>query len=1452
MKNMKLQYTSRTLFFFMVLLANINAFAQKMVGDGFGGRAGYSPVNISCGYTTAAILCADKKLYTWADVNYSRNDGTNYGFLTTPGVVSNVSNVRQFSLGEQMGTYIKDDGTGYVWGRPTPYNAALITNAYHTASGTHTVAFVKTDGTVWVGGTNAGAYGDGTATSTCPMTNGNSSTYCLVQMPGITNAKRVAVLDGTYGIVVAVLLADGTVKKTGTGPMPTALQSTSPIDVGLSNIVDIKANGSNIYALTSSGQVYAWGNGYAMGTGVATPSTTTYSPTLITFPSGAAPIKAILGSPSLATGALALDDNGNLYSWGTSGNFNLGGTSSSYASPNLVTTGVRDMALSVGFMYIYKTDNTLWACGNSNYAVFMDKQPATFTYFYTPIQLNPSSVSLCAISTYNGMPPCVAGTTAPSVTPTTATNSCPSTTVDLTSLAISSSTPSGASLIWSTHKTPTSAADTLTTAQKTVVSTAGTYYALYFDATNACYSPADSVILTITSCIAPLSASNPAAQTATTGQSKTGNAATELAPSGGVSPYTYSNGSGDVACVAPSGATALTGLTVNSNGTYSYTAPATAGTYYYCIKVCDSATPTASCVVKTYTLTVTLPVTVTNNCPTTTVNLMTAISATNLPSGASVTWHNGTPATAANQISNPTAVSTPGTYYMAYYDGLNNCYSLTSDGVIVTITTCSPDTDGDGINDIVDLDDDNDGILDTVEDAQLSADVDGDGIPNRLDLDSDNDGINDVIEAGGTDADKNGIADGTVNSSGVPSSAGAGLSVPDTDGDTRPNAYDLDSDNDGINDLIESGNTALVDANGDGKVDGTDPDMDGILGAADATPSTFGDSNDPNPANTDGTDNPNYLDPDSDNDGITDLAESGITNVATIDANGDGKIDNPADADGDGIPQVVDGAPTVFGDANSPALPDANGNGIPDYIDAKDTDGDGIADASDLDDDNDGILDTVEDAQLSADVDGDGIPNRLDLDSDNDGINDVIEAGGTDADKNGIADGTVNSSGVPSSAGAGLSVPDTDGDTRPNAYDLDSDNDGINDLIESGNTALVDANGDGKVDGTDPDMDGILGAADATPSTFGDSNDPNPANTDGTDNPNYLDPDSDNDGITDLAESGITNVATIDANGDGKIDNPADADGDGIPQVVDGAPTVFGDANSPALPDANGNGIPDYIDANTINGVKVSVKAILQGAYSATTGLMRDDLRTKSLIPFNQPYNGTEYSDNAYSGTEMTTNAVLSVTGNDAIVDWVLVELRDKTIPSTVIAKKAGLIQRDGDVVDVDGVSPLTISVANDNYYVAIKHRNHLGVMTANAKALTSTSTAIDFTSTTLGNYKLTTALASDFAQKLSTDNKRMLWAGNVQKESNNSRVIYQGPNNEVSPVYIDVLTSLANTGLNANFILNGYFRSDVTMDGRSIYQGPGNEVDTIYFEVLTHVDNISILANYIINQQIP
>jgi hypothetical protein len=204
---------------------------------------------------------------------------------------------------------------------------------------------------------------------------------------------------------------------------------------------------------------------------------------------------------------------------------------------------------------------------------------------------------------------CNAGTTAPIITATTITNACPTTTFSLAGLANTGTKPVGTTLIWSTHKIPTSASDTLT--NLTTVSTAGKYYALYFDKANSCYSPADSVTATITSCSASLTASNPPAQTATTSQAKTGTASTDLAPVGGNGTYVYSVDN-SASCTPLVGATALplsSNLTVTNSitGTYTYTAPATAGVYYYCIKVCDTTTPTANCATKTYKLTVTAP-----------------------------------------------------------------------------------------------------------------------------------------------------------------------------------------------------------------------------------------------------------------------------------------------------------------------------------------------------------------------------------------------------------------------------------------------------------------------------------------------------------------------------------------------------------------------------------------------------------------------------------------------------------------------------------------------------------------------------------------------------------------------------------------------------------------------------------------------------------------------------
>ncbi|MEM7397179.1 MAG: hypothetical protein AAF492_33070, partial [Verrucomicrobiota bacterium] len=65
-----------------------------------------------------------------------------------------------------------------------------------------------------------------------------------------------------------------------------------------------------------------------------------------------------------------------------------------------------------------------------------------------------------------------------------------------------------------------------------------------------------------------------------------------------------------------------------------------------------------------------------------------------------------------------------------------------------------------------------------------------------------------------------------------------------------------------------------------------------------------------------------------------------------------------------------------------------------------DTDGDGVADSLDIDDDNDGIPDGVESATAlnGGDTDLDGRPDCIDTDSDNDGIPDMFESGMTSAE----------------------------------------------------------------------------------------------------------------------------------------------------------------------------------------------------------------------------------------------------------------------------------------------------------------------------------------------------------------------------------------------------------------------------------------------------------------------
>jgi uncharacterized protein (TIGR02145 family) len=85
--------------------------------------------------------------------------------------------------------------------------------------------------------------------------------------------------------------------------------------------------------------------------------------------------------------------------------------------------------------------------------------------------------------------------------------------------------------------------------------------------------------------------------------------------------------------------------------------------------------------------------------------------------------------------------------------------------------------------------------------------------------------------------------------------------------------------------------------------------------------------------------------------------------------------------------------------------------------------------------------------------------------------------------------------------------------------------------------------------------------------------------------------------------------------------------------------------------------------------------------------------------------------------------------GNNAVVDWVLVELHSATDPGTIMHTGCALLQSDGDVVPLNNNGVLVIPGATPgNYRVAIRHRNHLGVMTAAPVALSLNITTWDFT----------------------------------------------------------------------------------------------------------------------------
>ena len=264
---------------------------------------------------------------------------------------------------------------------------------------------------------------------------------------------------------------------------------------------------------------------------------------------------------------------------------------------------------------------------------------------------------------------------------------------------------------------------------------------------------------------------------------------------------------------------------------------------------------------------------------------------------------------------------------------------------------------------------------------------------------------------------------------------------------------------------------------------------------------------------------------------------------------------------------------------------------------------------------------------------------------------------------------------------------------------------------------------------------------------------------------------------------------------------------------------------------------------------QLKIKVMLQGAmFGATDGLMRDDLRQQGFIPLNEPYDSLNQNTgdkflHVVGGNEITNLGVLTANAGtaDAIVDWVFVELRDPADSSNVIRTISALVQRDGDVVAAHTGGDLIVTSVPRNFFVSVKHRNHLGAMTATDIAIMGEMAVVDFTTKTHSD--LYNTVGYDTLAVTTILGKRALWMGNANKDI---KTKYDGAANDRIVPNFEAITEQGNVlnSLNYDFA-NGYYQGDVNMDGKVKYDGIGNDRILIQNVILTYPLNNSLLRNY-------
>ncbi|WP_299438625.1 BspA family leucine-rich repeat surface protein [uncultured Aquimarina sp.] len=255
--------------------------------------------------------------------------------------------------------------------------------------------------------------------------------------------------------------------------------------------------------------------------------------------------------------------------------------------------------------------------------------------------------------------------------------------------------------------------------------------------------------------------------------------------------------------------------------------------------------------------------------------------------------------------------------------------------------------------------------------------------------------------------------------------------------------------------------------------------------------------------------------------------------------------------------------------------------------------------------------------------------------------------------------------------------------------------------------------------------------------------------------------------------------------------------------------------------------------------VQFSPKVYLQGAainpYTGEESLMRDDLHRDNIIPVNSPY---------ADGIALDPG-IFSVLDQNALVDWVWVELRDATDNITVVASKSALLQRDGDILD-ENYQTLSFSIPAGEYYIVIKHRNHLGIMSNETIALDNSTTSVDFTNGSIATYGNNAQTTFSMPSGLSG-----MWAGDANEDG---KINLIGSSNDSNTIRDVILNDPINLPIQFyGFNVTGYNDADVNLSGGAQIIGANNDANLVRDNILNHPINTFIqFYGFNITEQLP